>query len=74
MPTETARLMPYMGQICKGLGRGDLRQACAHDILLAASCPMDHVNRQFHAPTLNKLWVSDFTYVSTWAGSYMSPS
>jgi putative transposase len=33
-----------------------------------ASCPMDHVNRQFHAPAPNKLWMSDFTYVSTWAG------
>ena len=33
----------------------------------AASCRLDHVNRQFHAPALNRLWVSDFTYVSTWA-------
>jgi putative transposase len=35
----------------------------------AAPCPLDHVNRQFHAPAPNMLWVSDFTYVSTWAGS-----
>ena len=34
----------------------------------AAPCPLDHVNRQFHAPAPNMLWVSDFTYVSTWAG------
>ena len=34
----------------------------------AAPCPLDHVNRQFHAPAPNRLWVSDFTYVSTWAG------
>lgn len=34
----------------------------------AAVCPLDHVNRQFHAPAPNKLWVSDFTYVATWAG------
>ena len=34
----------------------------------AAACPRDHVNRQFHAPAPNMLWVSDFTYVSTWAG------
>ena len=33
-----------------------------------AACPLDHVNRQFHAPAPNRLWVSDFTYVSTWAG------
>jgi putative transposase len=34
----------------------------------AAHCPLDHVNRQFHAPAPNRLWVSDFTYVSTWGG------
>ena len=32
----------------------------------AAPCPLDHVNRQFHAPAPNRLWVSDFTCVSTW--------
>ena len=32
----------------------------------AAPCPLDHVNRQFHAPAPNMLWVSDFTYVATW--------
>jgi len=26
------------------------------------------VNRDFKAPAPNRLWVSDFTYVSTWAG------
>ena len=34
----------------------------------AAPCPLDQVNRQFHADRPNALWVSDFTYVSTWAG------
>ena len=34
----------------------------------AAPCPLDHVNRQFQAPAPNRLWVSDFTYVATWAG------
>lgn len=34
----------------------------------AAPCPLDQVNRQFHAPAPNRLWVSDFTYVATWAG------
>ena len=34
----------------------------------AAPCPLDHVNRQFHAPAPNVLWVSDFTYVATWTG------
>ncbi|WP_404713656.1 IS3 family transposase [Sphingomonas sp. MMS24-J13] len=34
----------------------------------AAPCPLDRVNRQFHAPAPNRLWVSDFTYVATWSG------
>ena len=29
---------------------------------------LDRVNRQFKAPRPNALWVSDFTYVATWAG------
>ncbi len=27
-----------------------------------------HMNRQFKAERPNQLWVSDFTYVSTWQG------
>ncbi len=34
----------------------------------AAPCPLDHVSRQFYASASNMLWVSDFTYVATWAG------
>ena len=34
----------------------------------AAPCLLDRVNRQFHAPAPNVLWVSDFTYVATWSG------
>ena len=34
----------------------------------AAPCPLDRVNRQFVAERPNQLWVSDFTYVSTWQG------
>ncbi len=33
-----------------------------------APCPLDRVNRQFKADHPNQLWVSDFTYVSTWQG------
>ena len=32
------------------------------------ACPDDRVNRQFTAERPNALWVSDFTYVSTWQG------
>lgn len=31
-------------------------------------CPLDRVNRQFRAERPKQLWVSDFTYVSTWQG------
>ena len=34
----------------------------------ALPSPQDHVNRQFRATMPNQLWVSDFTYVSTWQG------
>ena len=34
----------------------------------AAPCPLDRVNREFRVPAPNRLWVSDFTYVATWAG------
>ncbi len=31
-------------------------------------CPLDRVQRQFHSDRPNQLWVSNFTYVSTWLG------
>jgi transposase InsO family protein len=34
----------------------------------AAPCPQDRVQRHFKAQRPNQLWVSDFTYVSTWQG------
>ena len=34
----------------------------------APLCPLDHVNRQFHASAPNRLWLADFTYVATRAG------
>lgn len=34
----------------------------------AQPCPDDKVNRAFLAHTPNQLWVSDFTYVSSWQG------
>lgn len=33
-----------------------------------AACVLDKVHRQFRAERPNQLWVSDFTYVSTWQG------
>ena len=58
------RLMRDMG--LQGIVRGKPVRTTVSD--KSAPCPLDHVNRQFHAPAPNRLWVSDFTYVSTWAG------
>ena len=58
------RLMQKMG--LQGVTRGKPVRTTISD--KAAPCPLDHVNRQFHAPRPNMLWVSDFTYVSTWSG------
>ena len=58
------RLMREMG--LHGVIRGKPLRTTISD--KAAPCPLDHVNRQFHAPAPNRLWVSDFTYVSTWSG------
>jgi putative transposase len=58
------RLMQSMG--LQGVIRGRHARTTISD--KAAPCPLDHVNRQFHAPAPNRLWVSDFTYVSTWTG------
>ena len=35
---------------------------------MTADLPLDRVNRQSKADRPNQLWVSDFTYVSTWQG------
>ena len=57
--------------VARGLSlkRSDSRQAGPHDRRRQGEvCPLDHVNRQFHAPAPNRLWLSDFTYVATWSG------
>ena len=59
-----ARLMRTMG--LRGVVRGARVRTTVVD--KAAPCPFDHVNRQFKTPQPNVLWVSDFTYVATWAG------
>jgi putative transposase len=59
-----ARLMKSLG--LQGVIRGKPVRTTISD--KAVPCPLDHVNRQFMAPRPNALWVSDFTYVATWAG------
>ena len=59
-----ARLMKAMD--LQGVIRGKSARTTVGD--KAAPCPLDRVNRDFKAPAPNRLWVSDFTYVSTWAG------
>ena len=58
------RLMADLG--LQGVVRGKPVRTTVSD--KAAPCPLDHVNRQFHARRPNALWVSDFTYVATWSG------
>ena len=59
-----ARLMRNMG--LRGAIRGKPLRTTISD--KATPCPLDHVNRQFQAPAPDRLWLADFTYVSTWAG------
>ncbi|MFJ1312206.1 IS3 family transposase [Ciceribacter sp. T2.26MG-112.2] len=59
-----SRLMKAMG--LQGIIRGKPIKTTVPD--KSAPSPLDRVNRQFKAPAPNRLWVSDFTYVSTWQG------
>jgi putative transposase len=58
------RLMRRMG--IQGARRGKAVRTTMADP--AVACPLDRVKRQFKAERPNQLWVSDFTYVSTWQG------
>jgi len=58
------RLMKRLG--LRGVIRGKKVRTTVSDS--SVPCPLDRVNRQFRAERPNALWVSDFTYVSTWQG------
>ena len=58
------RLMRLGG--LRGVLRGKVVRTTVPDT--KAACPLDRVNRMFRAERPNQLWVSDFTYVSTWQG------
>lgn len=49
-------------------GRDAWQARANDDQRRSVPCPLDHVNRVFHSPRPNALWVSDFTYVATWTG------
>ena len=59
-----ARLMTQIG--LRGAVRGKVVKTTVPDATVP--CPRDKVNRQFRTSAPNMLWVSDFTYVSTWQG------
>ncbi len=58
------RLMKQMG--LRGVVRGKTIRTTVSDG--STPCPKDLVKRQFTAERPNALWVSDFTYVSSWQG------
>ena len=62
---KVERLMKAMG--IQGVVRGQKPITTNPDT--SQPCPDDKVNRDFTADIPNQLWVSDFTYVSSWQGT-----
>jgi putative transposase len=58
------RLMAELG--LTGAVRGKVKRTTINDP--KASKPHDLVDRNFRPPAPDRLWVADFTYVSTWSG------
>src|SRR5206468_12358687 len=58
------RLMREVG--LAGARRGKRRRTTGPDP--AAARPADLVQRRFHRPAPDRLWVADFTYVPAWSG------
>ena len=78
-PSERPTALGYLGHLllnaldvllqlaqAAGARRGKKLRTTTPDS--SAQCPLDRVNRYFKARRPNELWVSDFTYVSTWQG------
>jgi putative transposase len=61
---QVARLMRELG--LQGVRRGKTKRTTIADG--AADRPADLVQRNFHAPAPNRLWVTDITYIRTWTG------
>ena len=49
-----------------GVVRGKVKRTTVADE--SAPRPADLVERDFHAPAPNRLWVADLTYVPSWSG------
>ena len=65
-----ARLMRELG--LAGVVRGKVKRTTVSDE--SAPRPADLVDRNFHVPAPNRLWVADLTYVRTCRASPTSPS
>ena len=58
-------------RLMRGLGLAGVVRGRYHRTTIAdevAPRPADLVERNFHAPVPNRLWVADLTYVRTWSG------